>query len=321
MYGYLMNKAFSSLLPVAFVAGTLLVYGSHSGQWSLLLMVVFTLGYTHYIIGGFYQVRAFLTHDHPYPLIVAFIGCVIVSALLIASAHLYGYMWLIAFATIPYFMLHGYGNEITLFERSTGLSAPRAFILSLSLFLTGVTLLAFGHPSAYFNYDLSFLSPFEIALRTDIQQWFGLGGDVLAIVLLASAVGVVGYMSMATPRYHWFYRVLFVAELCVCALLLMGRPNYVFLFFILLAYHFITWALFYGQKFYGQSLCTFRRYCYAHVVIIGGVILAYGLCRIGGVENPHALLFNANIFLFLTTVHITTSFLNDSWCRRLLYGR
>lgn len=318
MQTYLINKTVSVLLPLLVILGTYFALGSHAGQWTMLLMIVFTLGYTHYFIGGFYQLRGFLRQPKPVRLIAAFLLCVVVSAIIIWYAHYYSYMWLIAFLAIPYFMIHGYENEVTLFTRSSARVVPRGLLLALSLFVTGFTLLAFAHPSAYWGYDLSFMSPFEIAFQKSTQSAFIFIADVFATGLLVLGVGVALYASRRASMYRVLGIVLFCLLLFASALLMFGRPNYVYMFFTLLSYHFITWALFYGQQFYHRSPLVFVRYVVAHLVIALIAILGYWWFLALGIENPSALVFNGNIFLFLTMVHITTSFLNDEWCRRLL---
>jgi hypothetical protein len=320
MQSYLINKTISVLLPFLIVFATFLKFGSHADQWTLLLMIVFTLGYTHYFIGGFYQLRGFFRQPKPFRFIVAFLLCVLLSAVIIWSAHYYAYMWLIAFLAIPYFMIHGYDNEVTLFARSSRGVVPRRLLLSLSLFVTGFTLLAFTHPSAYWGYDLSFMSPFEIAFQKSAQSVFIVFADTLALGLLVLGVGVAFYASKQSAPYQSLGRILLGVELFALVFLVYSRPNYVYLFFMLLAYHFITCALFYGQQFYHYSKPVFIRYCVAHLTIVLAAVFGYWWFVVLEIQNPSAFVFNGNIFLFLTMVHITTSFLNDTWCKECILG-
>lgn len=318
MQAYLLNKGVSILLPVMAIYVTFSVMGSTQSQWTLLLMIVFTLGYTHYFIGGYYQIRGFLRHAQSFRLIGFFIGCVIISALLISVAQLYGCMWLVAFLAIPYFMLHGYFNEITLFEKGSTSAVPSSLFLSISLFLTGLTMLAFAHPSAYFGYDLSFVSPLVYTVEQSIQTSVGQFGDIVAIFLLCGGVLVTLAALFARYQYARAYQALLVLELGSLGLLMFGRPNYTYFFFLLLSYHFLTWAIFYGQQFYQRSTISFMWYVIFHLAIIAAALAGYWLFVQSGVENPTAIVFNGNVFLFLTMVHITSSFLNDAWCKRLL---
>ncbi len=318
MNTYFFNKGISVFLPLSIIGLTFVLMGSNTTQWTLLLMMVFTLGYTHYFIGGYYQIKGFLRHKKVVRLMAAFVVCVIFSAFLITVAQVYGYMWLVAFFAIPYFMLHGYFNEITLFEKSSALFVPRGIFLSGSLFFTGLTMFAFTHPSAYFGYDLSFLSPFEIAFQQSVQTVSLLIGDALAVTLLVMGVFVASYYLYTERQYRSFLFMLLLIELVAISLVTLGRPNYTYFFFLLLSYHFTTWALFYGQQFYTRSTKAFFRYIIFHVIIVSGAIFGYWLFAYLGIKNPSILVFNGNVFLFLTMVHITSSFLNDAWCRRLL---
>jgi hypothetical protein len=272
------------------------------------------LGYTHYLIGAYYQHQArrrrggygrFLSYFLLFSAIS--VGCVVLAVEL-------GILWLVALLTIPYFVWHGYENEHTLFTRTTGLRHSSWLLGGMSVVVVGATIDAFRHSSANFTYSLVYtngllpkftgelasLDPYIFSIGFGMMV---LGSFIIWLVTMRQPSRVnIFWSSVTTVLLAWFY---------------VANPlPYVWLFVFLLGYHFLTWGIHYAVIFWPQPN-RFMSYLLAHgAVIIGVVALSIGVsqCMSG---FPLGLL-NGEFFLAATLLHISTSFLNDNWLQKAL---
>lgn len=309
MNTYIKNKILSLVVPLSAILITLWWYGDTPQQWTLLLMLVMTLGYTHFAVGGYYQLRGFARQKQARYLYGFFILLVGLSALAIGMADAYKLMPLVAFLVIPYFMVHGYYNEKNLFTRQVSNTVPTVIIFGIAAWATAATIYAFGHPSAFFTPQLTFLSSIEVTQILSFTKALFFWGSYLSSFVLALGVLTVLVYGLLTRRR---YQKIMLLQLLVTSLATMymyyhGPFNYIYLFTVLLGYHFMTWLIYFGVLFYSSEPQRFRHYVFLHLSIIVVVILLAGSSRF-----TH-IIFNGNFFLFLTLAHITTSFMNDDW--------
>ncbi len=313
MYAYTINKIVSLLIPALTIV-IVAVSVPMPQSWTILLVLVSMLGYTHYLIGAYYQQQAWrrranYSHYLGYFLLLSVIsiGCVVL-------ANSFGLLWLIALLTIPYFVWHGYENEHTLFTRVTGLRHSSWLLAGMSFVVVGATTDAFRHSSANFTYSLIYTNGLlpkftgELAYLDPYIYAFGFGLMILGCVMIWTVT--MQHRSLAN---------LFWSLMAAVLLLWFNVTNplpYVWLFVFLLSYHFITWALHYGVVFWPQPK-RFIMYLLAHGgVIVGIVMVSMGVSHYYG-DFPLGLL-NGEFFLAATLIHISTSFLNDVWLQKAL---
>ncbi len=313
MRTYTINKILSLLLPISAIA-LITVMVPLPQSWTVLLVGVSLLGYTHYFIGAYYQHQAWRRRGQYGRFLIRFIVLSFVSIGLVVLAVSHGLLWLVAFLTIPYFVWHGYENEHTLYTRATGLSLSSWLLGGMSIVAVGATLDAFRHTSANFSYALIYangLIPRFTETFTAVSPYLYLAGFGLMIV------GSVA-IWFATWRYrskaNWFWSIVTVG---VLVWFYVANPlPYIWLFVFLLGYHFLTWGIHYGVVFWPDSK-KFFSYLIAHgLVVIGIVVVSIGLGLITD-QFPLGLL-NSEIFLAATLVHISTSFLNEVWLQKWL---
>ena len=139
MTAYFQNKIISILLPFVVIVIADFVWGDTTYAWQWLLMIVISIGYTHYGIGAYYQLATFRRQQKSTFLHVIFVALVLLSAAIIYAFSALGLVWLVAFFVIPYFMLHGYFNEQTLFARSCKKASPDAVLAGIALWDFGVS--------------------------------------------------------------------------------------------------------------------------------------------------------------------------------------
>lgn len=317
---YAINKSVSVGLPLV-VLGTILFSAESAQQgWRWLLYITIVLGYTHFLIGGYYQVRAFRRKLQKARYYTAFLLLLVVSVALVGYAYWSSAMILLAFTAIPYFMLHGFFNEHTLFRQQTGRAVSFSIFGAIALWLTALTILSSFHPSAYFNQYLEF-STLAAFLNVSV-----LAPSVFHTAAVAAGFVGVG-LSVLLAMWAWYRHGLWLASASVLVVggmitgwyLWHGTLNYVYFFYLLLVYHFLTWMIFYGVRFYERGK-GFWSYVFWHLVILIVCLTVLFTDRVGVTAGWSQWVFNSHVFLFFTFAHITTSFVNEPWFQRWCMG-
>jgi hypothetical protein len=313
MRAYVWNKVFSLAIPISAI-GFAAFFLPEPQSWTILLVLVSFVGYTHYVLGSYYQLKAWRRRSTYPRFLLSFLVFTGLSVIAMVGAVYLEVVWLVALLTIPYFIWHGYENEQTLFTRATGKVLSTALVCGLSLLAVGATMDAFRHTSASFNHGLMY----------DLHIVPKFTGD-LAIIntgLLVIGVFCLG-MGAFFVWYHWWQRRSYVAAwwssvtLFILTWFYFANPlPYVWLFVLLLSYHFITWGLHFAVVFWPQQK-RFFAYLFGHGVVIVGVIVLSLLLDQYTEQFPLGLL-NTEFFLTATLIHISTSSLNDVWLQKLL---
>src|SRR6056297_805475 len=277
-------------------------------SWQWLVMLMMLAGYTHFFIGGFYQWRGVQRRQRSYEQRWFWALTVVSLVIAWATIQLFG-LTLFVVGTLMYFLLHGYFNELTLYERQTGKTASQSLVAAVMLFFLGTLLYGIGHPSWFFNASLTFALP--------SATWLAAYSTTDPIALIATWLGgIVLVMALLLAAYHWVRRPGVVNSLGLLgltsgiALTFLFQPiPYVYVLVGVLLYHFIVWFVFYAHQFAARSKVSLQRYLLFHVVLIGGAVLVSDFIA----THP---IFNMAIFLTFTTWHITASFLNEPWFKR-----
>lgn len=314
MRTYVWNKIFSITLPLLGIFLISITTEKIAG-WTMLLIGVSLLGYTHYLLGMYYQNRAWRSKKSYSWFVIYFIGVASLSVLLVVVAVQSGYLWLVALLTIPYFVWHGYENEQTLFLRSTNQTLSPWLIGGISLVTIGLTIDSFRHASAQFSTALTYpafsLLPQQGSISGDAAQYLftvavsfiiaGLGCLLYSYYRRRSGA-TLGWVVTAIALGIWFW---FASPL-----------PYVWFFVLLLGYHFFTWGIYYAVVF-RQNQRQFNSYITAHVLIIVGVVVGSFFVAQWVPQLPLGLL-NTEFFITASLIHITTSFLNETWLKKIL---
>jgi hypothetical protein len=316
MQSYFLNKVASILLPALVFGYFLLTVPVQARFWQLLLMVLIAFGYTHFIAGYYYQVRALMYSVKPNRELRVFAVLAAASLLVVGAFYTTDTMHYMPFLVIPYFMLHGFFNEQSLFFRQSGGTMPVGIAASIALWLTAVALLSFLHPSAYYTATLEFPSITEaMYLVQSMPPYLFFGVQIVGWCGIVISFLILLYMFLV----HAYYRVtvpLLLLGAFFTYLLFVGGPfNNVYMQYILLTYHFATWMFFYGARFFSERK-QFAEYSLLHVGIISICLLS--LTPLVGKSEVSSFIFNANVFLSFSTVHITTSFMNELWFKQFL---
>ena len=301
MKTYILQRVVSILLVVLlwFSAGS--VGEGPTESWRIILLLTVIFGMTHYFVGGFYQLKSLMRSDSSPRLLSWFAGLAAVS---VASYFFFswaGWLSFLSVALIFYFLLHGYFNEITLFEKQVNKKAEPKYIAVVILFLLGVTCLGVGHASWFFNQSYEYTS--YVLYTAHVTPLFWLGGLLLAAALCLHAWCVLSAKQHRAVLAGTF----FVLSALSYGAILIAPVNYVFILSWLLAYNFFIWFIFYAQKFWSVDKREFFKYITLHLVVLLPLLTVFF-----GV-SPGILIVHGSVFIPITIAHISTSFLSEKW--------
>ena len=313
MFSYTINKIISLCIPVAAIV-LISLAATQPDNWTILLVGLSLLGYTHYVLGAYYQHMAWYRRGRYLEFLGRFLGLSLLSVLGVVLAVSHDLLWLVAFLTIPYFVWHGYENEHTLFTRATGERLSPWLLGGMSVAAVGATLDAFRHTSANFSYSLVYtnglIPKFSDTFLVISPYLWGIGFGLMLVGSAAIWYATLRHRSLA--NFVWS----FAAMVLLLWFYIANPLPYIWLFVILLGYHFLTWGIHYGVVFWSQPN-RFSSYLFAHGVVVVGVVgLSLGVSQLT-TAFPLGLL-NSEFFLAATLVHISTSFLNDFWLQKWL---
>ncbi|MFN3693283.1 MAG: hypothetical protein ACK4SL_04300 [Candidatus Paceibacteria bacterium] len=313
MLGYVINKIASLLIPIVAIAVVVALVPVPQ-SWTLLLVLVSLLGYTHYFIGAYYQHQAWRRRGMYRRFLYRFTLLSVVSVGLVVLAILNDLLWLVAILTIPYFVWHGYENEHTLFTRATGQQLSVWLLGGISAVAVGATIDAFRHTSANFSYSLIYtagLIPKFTGTLAELDSYLYFVGFGLMLVG-SMAIWFATFKRYSRANVFWS-----VASATALIWFFIDNPlPYIWLFVLLLGYHFLTWGIHYGVVFWPQTKKFFNYLMVHGLVVVGVVVVSMGIGLITS-QFPLGLL-NSEFFLTATLVHISTSFLNDNWLQKAL---
>lgn len=288
------------------------------GRWYVLLFVMTVFGYAHYIVGAVYQLKSYQRHRRPLRSYMWFLLFAVGSAGVAWWAMSSDQIGWFAFVVIGYFMLHGFYNEHTLYERQVASKADpyvvRAFVLTLS----GLILLAVGHPSSFFDTQLIFLDISTTAIEQYlVTHTMPIASRWLGIVCLSGAFAMAIIATIRTRTHRWWYTG-FVAIIVLASIIsFVWYPlSYIVMLSSLLLYHFLVWFLFYFQSFYERSVQQLTIYIGIHIVVLLPFLALYFDSQT--FDWVRVYILNSYTFLILTCVHITTAWLNEKGCKKML---
>lgn len=317
MGGYTLTRL-GSLGTVLFIGILVVLFTSNTLQtWHHLLVWTYILGYTHFILGYYYQSKAVIRKGFRSRSMVAFIALTlfaIISVILVANSPFY--LFLVVF-TIPYFMLHGLFNEYTLTKLQTGFLIPTSLLVSGIVWITALLLFSMTHNSFFWGDGLVFFDVQDGYFVSKLTQTFPLWVfRELPYLLFSITIPIFGVSLALLPSKQRIIGIVVGLILLATTLLtiLIGPLAFVYLFAFTNSYHFVMWMLHYGKIFWQRSKKQFRTYVLQHLCIVIPISIGiYGNFLF--FDTFADISTNLYIFIIFTYIHITVSFLNESWFR------
>lgn len=322
MNTYITNKVVSFLGVVLCIALTFIFLGNSMEQWQAILLSIIIFGYSHFFLGFLYQIKSFFRKPNPWQYMITFSVLTIFSVAL--AFFIFKYLGFVPALLIGflYFLFHGLLNEQTLILRQTGIKVPLIFIVSLGVFV--MTLLTYSIPDQTFFFDRYL----QFEKLNDFLVTYMFNNFYLNIVyfkpvfvvgcVLSGLVLLFAWLKYGFGKLASFLAVTF--SVIAVLVFVFGPPAYIYMYLIVVGYHFMTWLLFYlvEKKKLGQE--EYRKFIKQNVLmVLPLLVLAYLFFQ----PNPPSIVFvvfDYQLFAILTYVHISTSFMNDAWLQRIQTG-
>lgn len=317
---YLSHKSISIGTVLAVTAISFLMFPNEEmSRWYVLLLTLTVFGYSHYVVGGFYQLSSFTRKRKIVRHYVVFAALALVSAGMCYMFIRAGNSNLLAFIVIGYFILHGFLNEITLFERQTGRHANRMTLAALVLVILALTTSAVGHASWFFTPDLKFIELTGAAIQSyltndPIPQTARI---IAATAMVAAFILQLTVCARSSKEYRIAHFVILVTFVAAGLLIVWWYPlHYIFVLAALLLYHFVVWFLFYFTHFQSHMPERLPQYLWLHAIVIVPFIFLVFPGPLGEFVDTYIL--NSYTFLTLTAIHISVSFMSEPWFRQVV---
>lgn len=318
MKEYIENKVLSFAAVFLCIGVTYLLYGFTSDQWRVILLCIVIFGYSHFVLGFYYQLKSFARSERP---VFRYVTFGILTLLSVGIAYLiftvFGFVLSLFFGFL-YFLLHGLLNERTLILRQTGLLVPLLPLAALSVFI--ISLLTYTVPDRtfFFGYDLSFYPVSDTYINTFFTSQYLSLAYFPSIFYVGLGTAIV-LLLIAWYRYPFPRLVLTVGAFMGVLTLgtyLFGAPAYIFMYLFVVGYHFMTWLLFYLSEFKRRGSSPWQNFLIANGVVFGALLFLLYQHETSPTLGSD-LVFDYRLFVVLTYIHISTSFMNDDWCKAL----
>lgn len=312
---YILNKVLSISLPVITILGSLWFLGYTELQWQFILLVLIACGYTHFIIGFIYQWKAFFRKPGLIKQITTFLFLTMVAIFLVQVIVLVSGYAVGLFIGFIYFLLHGLFNEQTLLKREGGVDMSLLSISSVMVLLLSLLTYSVPDPTALFDRSLNFLAvdsfTFNIVfssgfLSLSLFTYLFWGGVLISFILLLCT-----WLKEKNTKLSLFFFTLYVSILL--AVLVGGSLPYIYVYFIVVGYHLVTWFIFYLRVFKRKSSIEFRDFLLLHLLVIAPFVFASWLFFKGDQSVFVITIIDYKYYVYATFIHITTSFMNDDW--------
>ena len=223
---------------------------------------------------------------------------------------------------IMYFVVHGFLNERTILRVQVGHTLPYLYVIGLAVFSIGLFYGSLVHSSFFFDSSLSFYTLSEEMRQRSIERYIGIDPKVISLGLLSLGTLMV---ALSIPAMRMLRKTLIGTALVLLALsaafFVFYPLNYIYLFHLFLTYHFIVWSIVFYQKYRTSAPERVPSYVRHHAYVLGGCALLLALfvsTESGVLHSVGAVVFDARTFLTVSCVHITVSFMNEAWFKRML---
>lgn len=315
MRAYVTNKVLSLGIVFLYLISTFYIFGYNEEQWKVILIGLLIMGYAHFFIGSYYQLKSFGRSSKPQLHYLTFIILSIFSVVFSYFVFdLFGFVAAL-FIGIIYFLVHGLFNEQTLLLKQTKQFLPLQYILALAIFLFSLLVYALPNETFFFDNNLNFVEVNDLMVNYYFNNYFLSVSHISYIfwsgVMLSIVVLVHAWWKNRHTKTTLFLGSFFVFVTGLVAY--TGTPTYIYVYTIVVGYHFLTWLIFYIHEkykrgknealgFFGVNLCLLTTL----------VVLSY--YHFDGRENiMSSFFFDYRTFIVLTYIHISTSFMNDEW--------
>jgi hypothetical protein len=319
MQTYIINKIVSFGAVFLCIFLTLGFFGYGPQQWQVILLAIVIFGYGHFLLGYFYQLKSFLRKQKPWHYFLTFGVLTLFSVAFANGITQYLSLEIALFVGFIYFLFHGLFNEQTLIFRQTNITVPLPFLYALLIFILGVILYSIPDQTFFFDRYLEFASV------TNAQAQFIFADQYISLTNLAAFLWGSIALSLSVLLYAWYRYgfprlTFFLAGLIISGIFLIetyGSPAYIYAYIVVVGYHFMTWMLFYLVEMKKRGKKIFRNFVLHNILILVPLVYVATLFLLPYPPDVAYVVFDYKYFVIMTYIHITTSFMNDSWMQQL----
>jgi len=315
-------RAWSVFIPLVLILVSAIFFPDNKNYWIFLLVVAMITGYTHFFIGTFYQVKSIYRNENSRILFIAFILIAILSFLLGQGLIRIGYSIPLGMFTLTYFVLHVLLNEHT-FLNQAQYKVTYPIMLSVLPLLVPLFFMSLTHPSFFYTFDLQYnqlsvdeqLSILSKFISVPTLQMFSI---VIALFFLFSAPNI--FYKRFGLKAGLLMGLLGLTVLTVVSLNI--PVNFVYMVHGVLVFHFILMSLIFYKPIKEKGESALRKYINLHLyllipLILLSVIHYFPHLEYKIIDNIFSATFNFGFFLTISLTHISVSFLNEPWFRKL----
>jgi len=190
------------------------------------------------------------------------------------------------------------------------LSISSVMILLLSLLTYSVP-----DPTALFDRTLSFMPVDNFVMNflfadlvfglSSFTYLFWSGATISFLLLLLT------WLKEKNTKLTVFFPTVYA--LIIVSVLLWGSLPYIYVYFIVVGYHLVTWFIFYIRIFKKRSKQQLRNFLLLHVLVVAPFVWTSWLFFAGDRSPLVMTIVDYKYYVYATFIHITTSFMNDSW--------
>ena len=319
LQNYTTNKIVSIASILIVVLGSLWALGYNETQWQLVVAILIAFGYTHFLVGFYYQCKSFTRKPNSWQYFLTVTVLILLTLALTQVLFVYAGYAIALFVGLTYFLLHGLFNEQTLLEREGGVHIPLIYFTSLVVFV--FSLLAYSIPDTTFLFDralnFSVVNDFLLAIsfnslgvKLSAFSFVFWGGVIVSYVLLLIAWSKTRHNKLA------LYLGLSYAIVSIASFV-WGTIPYVYMYVGIVGYHFMTWFFFFLREMSNRPKPALRNYNLLHLLVIAPFLVGGWLFFTEETSKLSLTLFDYKYFVVATYIHISTSFMNDQWFQNL----
>jgi len=319
MQTYTLNKILSLSAVFACIGLTFWWFGSTTEQWQAILLAIVGLGYGHFILGFLYQIKGFFCREYPWQSVATFVTLVILTVGFVYTILMVAGFVATLFIGFTYFLFHGLLNEQTLIERQTSEVVPLLFLGALAIFV--MSLLTYSVPDQTFFFDrqLTFIPMNELLLRFAFESMY-VSLEQFSYVFWVGMVSSLLLLFLAWFLYGYGKLTVFLMTTIVGVtglVTLFGPPLYIYMYLLVVGYHFMTWLLFYLHEMKKRGKVQYRTFVVQNIAVLLPFIIGAYLFFTPQTPQLVYWLFDYQFFVLFTYIHISTSFMNDAWLQNM----
>lgn len=308
----------AAAVPLFFILIGAVLYPGNVSYWVFLLFVIMFTGYLHFFVGTIYQIKGILKHKNKLWLLVSFFslaGLALLLSVYLLSSHL---EIILGIFTIGYFILHVLLNEYTFLNLALPFKINYSFILLFLTFLLPIFITSLQHPSFFYNFALVY----PVLTNENMMKILSGVYDVplvhtLSLVSITIFTVVAPYMALQQIG-KVAAGITFFSGLTAAGALFFQLPiHFIYVLHFVLVYHFVLFFIIFYIFFKSKKPKEFNRYLYLHgvaaMVLIGILVLPLYVDQFSQLVVIKNTVFNFGVFLTISLMHISVSFLNEPW--------